>query len=122
MMGHVALAPLVNKLVRSQSQIKFGQYRDIIFSILATYNYEITLLSTTHHILEDDRYKSCSNLVSARRRGVAHRVLVCESCGRPLTTSRVRRFSNEGYAKHLLSFYVSFDVTLIFLVSFLMLH
>jgi len=70
MMGYVALASLVQKVVRDYAQDKFGDFRNIFMSMLDVTSYELNILLTANKLLEEDAYKQFALLVKARRKAV----------------------------------------------------
>jgi hypothetical protein len=69
MMGYVALANILNKILQEHSSASFWEYKEIIFGILENYNYEDTLLQTTNRLLARDRFVSTLELVKMKKRG-----------------------------------------------------
>lgn len=62
MINFVALPAILQKVMLAGSVKIFGEIKDLIMSMLDTYNYEKTLLQTTNRILANDLYWVCSFL------------------------------------------------------------
>lgn len=85
MMSFISLPAVLEKIMQDPTYKsgKFGEIKELILGMLDTYNYELTLLRTTHNLLGRDlhgQYKQQQRFLS---HGFKPNSLKCTLCSRP---------------------------------------
>lgn len=83
-MGHINLLTLLQKILSNpvylESGSKLCELRELLLTLLDTYNYEETLLNTTTSLLEDDLHGQLVQLTKTISRGNSGRSPLCSIC------------------------------------------
>uniref|UniRef100_A0A8C4QHW8 Uncharacterized protein n=1 Tax=Eptatretus burgeri TaxID=7764 RepID=A0A8C4QHW8_EPTBU len=83
MAGFIAIPSILLRLLQdpAYSASKFGEVKDLMLTMLDTFNYEKTLLSTTTDLIRHDLHWALSQLRGAAARGLHPRGEACGLCG-----------------------------------------
>lgn len=81
MLGYVSLPDILQKIIQDPSY-QFKDIKQLIMGMLEKYNYEETLLKTTHHIMVHDVRGSLSYLRSLVQKAITPHSCFCVICSR----------------------------------------
>uniref|UniRef100_UPI00358DF74C vacuolar protein sorting-associated protein 8 homolog isoform X2 n=1 Tax=Myxine glutinosa TaxID=7769 RepID=UPI00358DF74C len=83
MAGFIAIPSILLRLLQdpAYSTSKFGEVKDLMLTMLETFNYEKTLLSTTTDLIRHDLHWALSQLRGTAARGLHPRGEACCLCG-----------------------------------------
>lgn len=84
MMEYISLPAVLQKIMQdpTYSSGKFSDIKDIVFGMIDTYNYELTLLKTTNNLLGNDLLGQYNHERRVLSRGFRPNVNRCYSCTR----------------------------------------
>lgn len=66
MWSHVALPAILDKIVNEHARSEFSEFKDIIYNMLETFQYERSILGLTNHVVQHDMYEA-TNALRKRR-------------------------------------------------------
>lgn len=80
MWAHVALPAILDKIVRDHARSEFSEFKDVIYNMLETFQYERSILGVANHVMEFDMYEATNQLRRRRMRPYAPRSAACRVC------------------------------------------
>lgn len=86
MMGFVPLRSIMEKIVRDHSSAHFNDFKNIIMTMLDTYNYERNILDTAKQLFERDVHENTvkkTALLSHSSRPKAGKCAICRLAFKP---------------------------------------
>eukprot|EP01156_Anaeramoeba_ignava_P005921 Anaeramoba_ignava/a347318_420.p1 GENE.a347318_420~~a347318_420.p1 ORF type:complete len:2859 (+),score=994.33 a347318_420:263-8839(+) len=81
MIGHLSMSDVLDKLIKDYREQKFDKFKSVIQSMIDTYAYETTILTTAKRLLVQDSFRTMRKLFQQRSSAVLIHEMKCGSCG-----------------------------------------